>query len=293
MLKGMQHCLRILALLCATNLSVAGDLTQATVDLILPADTPNLQSLATGIQQRANFPVTTYIAKLPPASQASDILLIISDKLLPLLNSPQYRAHFAMYTNSARFAAYQNSSNSAVYADQPLLRQLQLINALIGNRHADIAMAWKNPEYLSQYDTLAARYPNYRFKNLEASDTHPERQINQLIQHSDVLLTTPETELYNANSIRSILLAAYRHNTLVIGPNKAFVTAGALASVSSEPDHYIDEIVDSIQHYIDTGEVPPPRYPSKFNVSVNHHVAESLGIPVHSEADLLQQIREN
>ena len=45
MLKGVQHCLRIVVFLFATSLSVAGDLTQAAVDLILPADTPNLQSL--------------------------------------------------------------------------------------------------------------------------------------------------------------------------------------------------------------------------------------------------------
>lgn len=293
MLKGVQHCLRIVVFLFATSLSVAGDLTQAAVDLILPADTPNLQSLAHGIQQKANFPINTYISQLPPAEQAGDILLIISDELLHLLdNNPPYRARFAMYINSARFAAYRTGSNSAVYADQPLSRQLKLINTLIGNRHADIAMAWKHPEYRMQYDALTALYPEYRFESQEAANS-PERQINRLIQQSDVLLATPETELYNANSIRSILLAAYRHNTLVIGPNKAFVTAGALASVNSEPEHYIDDIVDSIQHYIDTGEIPQPRYPSKFNVSINHHVAESLGIPIHSETDLLQQIRQN
>ena len=79
-----------------------------------------------------------------------------------------------------------------------------------------------------QYDALTALYPEYRFESQEAANS-PERQINRLIQQSDVLLATPETELYNANSIRSILLAAYRHNTLVIGPKAQNTGSDGLA----------------------------------------------------------------
>ena len=293
MLKGVQQFLSAIALLCAATLSVAGDPPRATVDLVLPADTPSLQALASGIQQQANFAVTTYIAQPPPTDQAGDILLIISDALLPLLNSPHYAAHFAMYTNSARYADYHHSRSSAVYADQPLSRQLRLIDALLGNRRTVIGMAWQQREYLSQYNAVQKAYPSYRFTQQQVDGAQAERQINRLIQQCDVLLATPESDLYNANSIRSILLAAYRHQTLVIGPDKAFVTAGALASVSSQPQHYIDDIVDSIQYYLRTATVPPPRYPSRFTVSINSHVAESLGIPLRSGDQLLQQMREH
>lgn len=293
MLKGVQQFLRAIALLCATTLCVAGDLSRATVDLVLPADTPSLQALASGIQQQADFAVTTYIAEPPPQDEAGDILLIISDALLPLLDSPHYAARFAMYTNSARFADYHNPSSSAVYADQPLSRQLRLINALLGNRRSVIGMAWQHPQYLSQYTALQTDYPTYRFTHQRVDGAQTERQINRLIQQCDVLLATAESALYNANSIRSILLAAYRHQTLVIGPDKAFVTAGALASVSSQPQHYIDDIIDSIHHYLRTATVPPPRYPSQFTVSINPHVAESLGVAVRSGEQLLQQMGEN
>ncbi len=288
-LKGLQTA----ALLLFVGLCHSSERSPPTVvDLILPADNAALRALAAEIGRGAAFTINSYIRTPPARDQAGDILLVVSDQLLPLLQQHRYRAAFALYTNSTTFHAVARPNSSAVYSDQPLSRQLKLIEAILGGRASSIAIAWQHPRIGRQIAAARALFPQLNIVDEQLADGDNQRRINRLIQQHEVLLATPETALYNASSARSILLAAYRHQHMVIGPSQSFVSAGALASVTSQPEHYAAEIRTMIDHYLHSSKLPEPRYPQRYSVSVNSHVATALGLRI-DEKILLKRLGSN
>lgn len=264
------------------------------VDLVLPADNDALRALASQIASPEDYELRVHIQQTPEPGKTGDLLVVVSDKLLPLIVNSSYKAALAVYANSVGFTDYRSVSHSAIYADQPLSRQMALADAVLKGKPARIAMAWTAADYAEQFKALKLHYPQHTFiaEQILSPDS-ADRQINRLIQRSDVLLATPEPILYNAGSIRSILLAAYRHRTSLIGPDAGFVKAGALGSVVSGPGDYADEARQMINHFRDYGRLPPPRYPREYQVDINEHVAKSLGLDIDSARDLHCKIKEH
>jgi hypothetical protein len=274
--------------------TLQGQESSAAVDLILPVKNQALQAIATKIAKDSHLNIRTYIGNLPKPEERGNILLVVSDALLPLTQSNSYDAKFALYVNSANFLSTTTPQDktTAVYSDQPLSRQLVLIKTLFSGQSIQIGMAYKNAYY---YEHLLENINNQDAIHLDArqiASADSTRKINQIIQKNQVLLATPEQDLYNPQSIRAILLSSYRHQTPLIGPSQGFVDAGALASVISHTHHYTNEVILMINHFIRSGEIPPPRPPSQFEVKLNYSVARSLGLVLPSEATLLTRMLE-
>jgi len=60
--------------------------------------------------------------------------------------------------------------------------------------------------------------------------------LDELLIDSDVLLAVPDSEIYNSNSIRNILLSSYRRGIPLVGFSQAYVKAGALCAIFSTPE---------------------------------------------------------
>lgn len=260
------------------------------VDLILPAKNTELNALSKKISDNPYFTVNTYINNLPKDN--GEILIIVSEKLLPLLTNTNYRAKFALYVNSNEYQKSTVSQTAALFSDQPLQRQLSLVNSLFGNRSINVGVAYKNENYGDDLQTISKNFPSLIINTTRISDQNIIRSINKIIQKNDVLLSTPEHDIYNSETIRSILLSSYRHQTLVIGPTEGFVTAGALATTFSTSDQYAYDIVSMVKQYIETNEMPSSQYPSNFSVKINYSVAESLGLSLPSEEELAARISD-
>lgn len=259
------------------------------IDLILPVDNAPLREFANHVQtHNSDYEVRQYIRTPPPPEQRGDILVTVSDSLLAVLASEDYPREIALYVSETAFLDYQAPGVTAVFSNQPLRRQLALTSAILDQRPARLAVPYLNPYFRDKFTTAITNYPHLS-ANVEAvSADHPTEVINRLIQQTDVLLATPEIEIYNADTIRSILLSSYRHRTIVIGPNEGFVTAGALASVVSQPVHYAVQLNTALKISKETGSLPPADYPWDFDVVINDSVARSLGLS-HLSADLLKQ----
>lgn len=260
------------------------------VDLILPAKNAELDTLSKKIEDNPYFIVHTYTDSLPDDQNKGDILLIVSDKLLPLLSEQKYQAKFAFYVNSNDYLKLDSLQSTALFSDQPLSRQLSLIQAITDNKDIHVGIAYKNEKYKSEIDEISQFYPSMTITSDKISDLNIIRSINKIIQKNDVLLSTSEKDLYNSKTVRSILLSSYRHQTLVIGPNEGFVTAGALATVFTTSDQYTQDIVSMLKNYLDSGTLPTPQYPSTFNIKINYSVAESLSIDLPSEDELTSKM---
>jgi ABC-type uncharacterized transport system substrate-binding protein len=262
------------------------------VDIVLPGKNKSLENIINKISENNNFTVRQFVKKLPPVNDQGDILLLISDNLLPLLKESQYKANFALYVNSKKFNSMNINNSSAVYSDQPLNRQLELISALFRSRKINVGMVYKNNEYNIELRKLIKNHPNLIFDIESIDGKNILRTTNKIIQSNDVILATPESEIYNSQNIRSLLLSSYRHQTVFIGPSESFVKAGALASVMSNPDQYSLEIITMLTEYIKRGMMPKSRFPNQYTVIINNNFAKSLGLQIPDIDYLHNQIME-
>ncbi|GAA4092874.1 ABC transporter substrate binding protein [Zhongshania borealis] len=248
------------------------------VDLILPAENSELEYISTKLSESPYFIVNSYINSIPDTDHRGEILLIISDKLLPLLENETYSAKFALYVNSINYQKYNYNKSAAIYSDQPLHRQLSLLTKIISHK-ITVGIPYESDDYKKQIELEINNFKEIDFLIVK-TETNKLRSINKIIQKSDVILATSESSIYNSQNIRSILLSSYRHQKPIIGPTEGFVKAGSLASAATDSDQYITEIISMIKNYSESGLIPESRHPNSFSMKFNLNVAESLGINI-------------
>ena len=104
--------------------------------------------------------------------------------------------------------------------------------------------------------------------------------LNTSLSKSDVLLALPDPAIYNAKTIKSILLTTYRHRIPIIGFSENFVRAGALAAIHSSTKQLSKQISELIYKYFNNENIDEHLYPMYFDVLTNKNVAKSLGINI-------------
>lgn len=259
------------------------------VDLILPAENSELEYISTKLSESPYFIVNSYINSIPDTDHRGEILLIISDKLLPLLENETYSAKFALYVNSINYQKDNYTKSAAIYSDQPLHRQLSLLTKIISHK-ITVGIPYESDDYKKQIESEINNFKEIDFLIVK-TEANKLRSINKIIQKSDVILATSESSIYNSQNIRSILLSSYRHQKPIIGPTEGFVKAGSLASAATDSDQYITEIISMIKNYSESGLIPESRHPNSFSVKFNLNVAESLGIKIPEEIQTTENKR--
>jgi ABC-type uncharacterized transport system substrate-binding protein len=225
---------------------------------------------------------------IPKATQ-STLIVALGDALLPWLteHSHDYSSAIAFYVSATAFAPHDKNSAklTALYRDQPLVRQLDLAKLLIPNLHHAAILRGKNP--LPQSVPELQRSSGIVITEASASQQSEwPKLLAQVIRDNDVLLGIDDPSLYNGETIRSILLTTYRHGKSVIGPSRAFVTAGSLASCYTASDQYLQQLLTMVATSIQNHKPPRPQYPKQFRVVVNPQVATSLGLTIPTEETL-------
>ncbi len=182
---------------------------------------------------------------------------------------------------------------SAVYLDQPIVRQLQLVRAVLpGRQRLGVLAGAQSADSLAQ---LRAATRGGKFK-LAVERIEQQEEIvpalNRLLHDSDVLFSFPDSLIYNRYTVQDILLTTYRYRVPVIGFSPSYVKAGALAAVYSTPAQIGLQVAEIIQPLLlESGRgLPAPQFPKYFSVSVNYQVARSLGIEIEDEAAIHRQL---
>jgi ABC-type uncharacterized transport system substrate-binding protein len=185
-----------------------------------------------------------------------------------------------------------NSRNTAaIYLDQPMERQLGfLVAALPRVWHVGILYTTPPPGLPSLRQLALERH-----LVLHEKVVGPERDLvdalDGVLEESEALLVLPDTDVYNAGTIRNILLTSYRKHVPLIGISPAYVKAGALCAIYSTPFQIAEQTADAIRQFAVTAKLPPNQYPREFEVSVNMQVARSLDLPIKDAEKLREEIR--
>ena len=184
-----------------------------------------------------------------------------------------------------------SSPLSAIFYDPPLLRQA-LIGRVILPQASRMALLAR-PEEAGRYDTLIEQLADYDIAArvfLVSGEDSLIPALNRALSFGDFLLATPDEAIYNARTIKHILLTTYRRNRLVIGPGHAFVRAGVLASSYIPLGEYTEAVARYIREWDRTGTLPEPAYPADFSIEINRQVARSLNIPLPDSQQIVEDV---
>lgn len=202
----------------------------------------------------------------------------------------------ALMVTAEQFSHYLDRDNktvSAVYYDTPLVRQA-LLGKLILPQASRVALLAQQG-YENRYDDLIQQLAGYDLKARVFTVRDEESLISTLsraLSYGDFLLAVPDPVIFNPQTIKHILLTAYRKNRVVIGPGRAFVRAGVLASTFPPLEAIAGSAAQQITHYQQFGEFLPAFYPTEFGVEINHQVANSLNVPIPDEDTLKDQLQQ-
>ena len=181
------------------------------------------------------------------------------------------------YINNFKFNKIEHKNKTAIFSGQPINRQISLTLA-INNEAKRLSIPWLSDYQKNEIETVIKKYSKINWNTPRLiGDSNDQTKISKSLHDADALVAIDDNDIYNAKSLRSILLSAYRLRKPMIGPGPAFVKAGAMASVYSDLDAYLTALEDLIETYLNNQEKPEPRWPDHFRVMINDNVARSLG----------------
>jgi ABC-type uncharacterized transport system substrate-binding protein len=268
---------------------------KASVQFVIPADNAAMLNLARAARHallQVEPALQVEIGTSVKSVNADTLLVPIGDELMATthatVNDTQSILFF--YASSTAYRRLPpRRGETALFRDQPLQRQLELAALLLPNaRHALVLYRDNLPE-IQPAGGPSQLGISYRDAN---ADRDWVRKMAQWIQHYDVLIGIDDRELYNRESIRSILLTTYRQGKVLIGPDRGFVNAGSLASVYSTPEQYLQQLQRMVQAWLHNHALPPAEFPRDYQLTVNRQVADSLGLRLPDDKILLQQLRQ-
>jgi putative ABC transport system substrate-binding protein len=263
---------------------------EVNVQLLTPptAESAQLSTFLSKNLPDSDVVITTH----EKVSEKTDILIVMSNDMVKSLPANHPPTLFVLAQPST---IEMQKQDSALYWSPSLSAQLALIRAVLPatNRVGMLVSNGEDASWLRVFKQYAAEQSiEVRFQTIDK--TRIARQVSELAASTDVLLAQPDTDIYNRETIRFILLAAYRQNKVLIGPSPAFVNAGALATLYA-PSHVVaEEVAQKIQHFIKNNKLPPASRVKNLSVSLNAQVAKSLGlaVPAMNELERLLRLEE-
>jgi hypothetical protein len=187
------------------------------------------------------------------------------------------------------------SRATAIFLEQPLTRQLALINlALPGKKRVAAVLGPHSRALLPELERRTRAAGLTLVSKEVARDTEVVPALRSLLPECDILLAVPDPDVYSATSVQNILLLTYRQRVPVVAFSQSYVKAGALAAVHTTPAQFGEQAVELVEQMLRGGRwvLPEPRGPKYFSIAYNRDVARSLGLGVVDEPALMQRLRE-
>lgn len=181
---------------------------------------------------------------------------------------------------------------SAVFLDQPVRRQIALVRAALADWTNLAVISGPTTRELGVEIDSEARDAGLSVRRSEIdSDRELFRALQATLERPALLIAVPDRDIYNSTTIQNILLTSYRKRSPLIGFSAAYVRAGALIAVYSNPTQVASQTAEAVTMVLRGNPLPPPRYPATFEVGINQTVARSLGIRLDSARVIEARLR--
>lgn len=175
-----------------------------------------------------------------------------------------------------------------VVLEQPFPRQLRLARLAFPKvSRLGAVVGRKNAGQLDELRTVTEDHGFSLIGGVVESEASLVTTLGRVLKEADLLLAVPDAEVLNRNTVQSVLMTTYRYRDPVLGYSKALSRAGALVSLYTTPAQIGRQAGEIALRVLDGGKLPTMQWPRYFSVSVNEHVARSLGIEVPDEGALM------
>ena len=214
------------------------------------------------------------------------VTMLKAESRVPVLGTLLPRSSFehAMQASGRK----PSTQFSALYLDQPLSRQLELIRLALPTA-SRVGVLW-GPDSQVLSSQLKALSGSTSLTLNEATVGAQEPVfggLKRVLEEADVMLAVADPQVYNTNSVQNILLAAFRARVPMVAFSPAYVRAGALMAVYATPAQIGQQAATIARGVLQGKELSAtPLFSQDFSVSVNEHVARSLGLTL--DADTLR-----
>jgi putative tryptophan/tyrosine transport system substrate-binding protein len=181
-----------------------------------------------------------------------------------------------------------SKADAQVDVDISLALQLSAMHALWpGRTRVGIV---RNPA-LSRYSTeqLEARTRKEGFVPVIVDCDKPANLLKSLAAlkgKADFAICFPDAELYNAVTIKPLVMASLESRLPLVGFSRAFVRAGAAAGIYADYRDTGRQAVELVERLLRGEEVSPDNAPRHIQVAVNQRVARLLGIDFNTNGAL-------
>lgn len=239
--------------------------------------------------------ISTYSREASIASPEALVIAVGSSAVNDVVQQEPRPPMLALMISDTQFEQYADLTGaplSAIYLNPPLKRQALLGQQILPQASTLAILAQAGEE--QRFHELANELEAFGLELRVFTVTSPGNLVatlNRALNFADFLLGTPDPEVYNRQTIKHILLTTYRHNRVLIGPERAFVQAGALASTYTPTEIIIERATDIAQQFMSDGTLPAASYPEQFSVLFNKQVARSLNIPLPDKDAIVQRLR--
>ncbi len=271
-----------------------------TIQIIKSSDNSffnrSIENIINHIHGRVKFNITNLETHEKDKKDPSRPDLIVTLGLQAAKHGLNYEADIpVIHSYITEFQYNQNSPKDNHYSlllDQPFKRYVHFIKHLLDVQ--SIAIIKTEANKLEQDDLLSIsavtglHIDQYIF---EQGD-NPINSVRNVLRQNDVLLTLPESDVYNRNTLKGILLASYRLDKPVVSYSPSHVKSGALAAIYTSPENIGKQLASMINKMIENKRYKPPirSYAQDFNIVFNQRVADSLNIKLPDKQTLRQQL---
>ncbi|WIO74229.1 ABC transporter substrate binding protein [Porticoccaceae bacterium LTM1] len=178
---------------------------------------------------------------------------------------------------------------SAIFLDQPVSRYMVMIRQLVPTaRELGTVVGPVSEQLLPEINALGKQHQlTVNVANID-EESNPVKVLSPMVENSDVILVTPDRAKLNKVTAKWLLHLSIRQRIPVIAFSRAYVNAGALASIYSTPDDIGKDSGQFVELWLNNTQAPlgKPRYPKLYSLSTNQNVARALRISLESDSEL-------
>ncbi len=284
-------------LIATALLWLAASLAQAAaIVVVLPGETALTREFVEALRQRRPDDQITLstVQQVELSAPDADVLVTMGQRSMAWRLANQVDTPtIATYVTASAVQAIEAqlpASVQALLATPKPQRQLALARLLLPR--LDTVGLLHSPATASRVDTWRRAAQEQQLLVSAALVEEPSelaRRVADVLDASDGLVGLDDPEIYNADSLKTILLTSYARNKVLIGPSAPFISAGSLSTTYSTAQ----QMADSVGRMLEENWKPAAvRYPDRFSVLSNQQVARSLGIPIPEDERLAEMLSQ-
>ena len=199
---------------------------------------------------------------------------------------------FNAYLTHEQYLRIRPRGQQSILLDQPLPRYLAFCKLLLDLDSVGLLhTASPAPDAAESrlLDALNLSLNHYRV----AGDNKLLPVLRRLLQQNDALLMLPQSELYNRDTLKGVLLTSYRYRKPAISYSPGHVKAGALASIYSSPADIGRHLALAVNQRLQQPQASVPAYEFArfYSIATNATVARALGLTLPAEPELRARLQ--